>query len=120
VDEKLDYFFKNYPSQIFPDNVKNQISKLMERKGDILRIEEQSIHLKSRAIWLKCGDKNTKFFHEFAEGRRKVNTICDIQNKSGDILSSQTYIALEENCFFKDLYSSDTSDDILNQLKVIQ
>jgi len=34
---------------------------LMEKKGVILRLEEDSIRLKSREIWLKSGDKNIVF-----------------------------------------------------------
>jgi len=88
VEEKMDSYFEKFPTQISLDEAKSQISVLLARKDDILRLEEQSWLLKSRAIWLKSGERDTKIFHKFAEGRRKTNTIWDIQSVNGDTLSS--------------------------------
>ena len=44
---------------------------------------EESWRLKSRAIWLECGDENTKFFHAFARGRKAANTIWCLKDEEG-------------------------------------
>jgi exonuclease III len=51
---------------------KASLSMELER---LLLCEEISWRQKSRALWLKEGDKNTKFFHRVANSNRRVNSI---------------------------------------------
>jgi hypothetical protein len=50
----------------------------------LLLCEEISWRLKSQAIWLKEGDKNTKFFHRVANSNRRNNFI-DSLNVNGSL-----------------------------------
>jgi hypothetical protein len=56
----------------------------------ILFVEESTWRLRSRAILLNNGDKNTKFFHKYATLRRSQNNIWDIEDESG-VLHSFEY-----------------------------
>ena len=47
------------------------IKELQKKKLKILEQEESFWRLKSRAIWIKEVDKNTKFFHNFANDWRE-------------------------------------------------
>eukprot|EP00253_Pinus_taeda_P003595 PITA_03595 len=46
---------------------KSHLVDLENQKSKILKYREESIRLRSRAIWLKAGDDNTQFFHNYAK-----------------------------------------------------
>ena len=53
------------------------------RRNTLLLEKEEAWRLKSWAIWLECGDENTKFFHAYAKGRRAENTIWCLRDSEG-------------------------------------
>ena len=54
------------------------------RRSTLLLEKEETWRLKSRALWLECGDDNTKFFHAYARGRKVENTIWNLQDEEGN------------------------------------
>lgn len=56
---------------------------LEKHRSQILLAREKEWRLKSRAIWLKAGDENIKFFHNYARGRKITNTIWKLKNEEG-------------------------------------
>jgi hypothetical protein len=48
-----------------------------------LHKEEKEWRLKSRALWLQAGDKNTSFFHKQAKARQHINNVEEIKTKLG-------------------------------------
>jgi hypothetical protein len=69
--------------------VEEEIQKKTEIVREIERcslLEEVSWRHKSRVLWLKEGDKCTKFFHSIANSNRRYNSIDSLM--IGDILSS--------------------------------
>jgi hypothetical protein len=58
--------------------------KMMETEcNELLRKEEEHWRQKICAIWLKCGDHNTRFFHNFASARRNQKHIWEIEAGNG-------------------------------------
>lgn len=39
--------------------------------------------MKSRVVWLKAGDENSFFFHNYAKGRKNSNTIWKLKDEEG-------------------------------------
>jgi hypothetical protein len=79
--------------------------KLLEAERDkILLAEEDLWRQRSRAIWIKSGDKNTKFFHNFASFRRNKNHIWEIRDESGEVHSGQGAIKKEVVKYFNFFY----------------
>lgn len=54
---------------------KAEISSDMER---IILFEEVILRQKLRALWLREGDKNTKFFHQVTNLNRRNNSIVSL------------------------------------------
>lgn len=60
----------------------NNIKALEEKKQNMIDIQQVIRRLKSWAIWFGGGDRNTKFFHRFANYRRQVNSIWNINDSN--------------------------------------
>ena len=54
---------------------REKLYSLEASKNKILKERHEVLRLKRRSIWMECGDDNTKFFQDFAKGRRQQNTI---------------------------------------------
>lgn len=57
-------------------------------------------------MWLRAGDRNTRYFHGIAKGKRIRNTISSIQDEDGVIQCGQRSIAQVAEKYFTQLYSS--------------
>jgi hypothetical protein len=66
--------------------------------------EEVSCRQKSRALWLKEGDQDTKFFHRLANSYRRNNTIATMM-VDGNRFEDPTVIQDHIVHFYKTLYS---------------
>jgi len=85
-----------------------------------LLLEEQSWRLKSHAIWIREGDKKTKFFHKFVSHRRNVNTIWSLDDKKGDIQRSLPGMKYVAKGFFEGVYDNPLGEDLLSQLHSLE
>lgn len=63
--------------------VRNEINEMITR-------EEVMWKQRSRALWLKCGDENTKFFHATASQRRRRNKIEGLEDEGMWVDSQRT------------------------------
>lgn len=79
---------------------KEKILTLERSRAKILLDKEEEWRLKSRAIWLKGGDENTKFFHNYAKGRKSANTIWKMRGLDGrEVSSFEAISSLGKNHF---------------------
>ena len=67
--------------------------------------EEELLKLKSRAIWIKEGDKNTKFFHIFSTHKRNMNTISVIKDMNAVFVYSFKENVEAGERYFKHLFT---------------
>jgi hypothetical protein len=65
---------------------------LFQKHQQVLKVEEANWRLNSRSLWLKQGDKNTKFFRRQAKATVWRNKISDIQGDDNILISGQDQI----------------------------
>ncbi|XP_050264248.1 uncharacterized protein LOC126708501 [Quercus robur] len=83
-----------------------EIQTLKKEINEVLLREEMMWNQRSRALWVKCGDRNTKFFHATASNRCRKNRIeglCDSGGMWREDCEEVEGIILT---YFKEIYSS--------------
>lgn len=83
--EKLDHLQKLRQSEAIVIEA-NETEKSLNQR---LKLEEAMWHQRSRILWLKDEDKNSKFFHTKASQRKKRNAITRICNEEGQWVSQR-------------------------------
>ena len=65
--------------------------------------------MKSKFIWAKEGDANSKLFHSLMNARKSKNVITRLELEDGSLIDSENDIVREITGFFKSLYKSEGS-----------
>lgn len=89
IELELDSFLPLMSSHAFSEQIKTRIHELENKKKDILSDIETTWRLKSREIWIKEGDSNTKFFHRYVNHRCNINSIWEIYDVEGRRFQTQ-------------------------------
>lgn len=92
---------------------------LENQKSKILKYIEESICLRSRAIWLKAGDDNTRFFHNYAKCRKVQNTIWNIPLLEGGVANSFNKLSHLGSSHFRNLYKQPPGSTIADIIKIV-
>jgi len=87
--------------------------KSLEKEyGELLKRQETMWRQRSRAVWLKDGDGNTKFFHNKASQRAKVNHISKLKDEDGAWWKGEEQIERVLITYFDDLFSTSNPSNI--------
>ncbi|XP_074266422.1 uncharacterized protein LOC141589691 [Silene latifolia] len=93
--------------------------KIVAELATLRKQEEQFWRQRSRALWLKDGDKNTKFFHTRAGERKRKNFIAKLVDDGGVSREGDEGVAGVANAYFQQLFTSSNpriDNDILQGL----
>ncbi|WMV41830.1 hypothetical protein MTR67_035215 [Solanum verrucosum] len=83
-----------------------KVDLTLELEG-LIKNEEVAWRQKSRALWLKEGDRNTKFFHKVANAHKRFNYIDQLMVQ-GELTEESTRIESAIIDFYQKLYSETT------------
>lgn len=83
------------------------------------RDEELYWKLKSRNLWLRAGDRNTKYFHAKTKQRRARNRITRLKDSMGQWVETEEGIEVVATEYFHHLFSSSDPENIDDTLRFI-
>ena len=84
----------------------HEIRRVKEEINSMLYNEELHWRQRSRSIWLRAGDKNTKFFHQRASQRRRKNNILGVFDGGGQWHETEEGIARVAKEYFQELFTT--------------
>eukprot|EP00253_Pinus_taeda_P004657 PITA_04657 len=99
---------------------KDRILSLEKAQNQILLAKEEDWRLKSKAIWLKSGDENTSFFHNYAKGRKYSNTIWSLKDEEGRVVNTFTDLSGLGQRHFQRIFSDSGEATIVEVMRTAQ
>jgi hypothetical protein len=95
--------------------------KLLESERNKMIMEEEARwRLKSRALWIQCGDNNSKYFHHFTSYRRNKKYLWEIQDDQGHFHQGQDALKKEAKRFFSSFYQEEDENKIVEQVESVR
>ncbi|KAL8459116.1 hypothetical protein ACS0TY_036548 [Phlomoides rotata] len=104
--KKLKKELESLQDQIQSEETLQLMGEKTKELDVLLKDEEILWFQRSRALWLKDGDRNTSFFHKKASQRRRRNTIHKILNESGHWIVKEEEIEEYMRGYFMQLFTS--------------
>ena len=79
--------------------------------------EEEYWRQRSRALWLKLGDRNTGYFHATTKNRKRINGFSVIEREDGQMVHKEEEIVQVIGDYFQKMFSSlpGEREDIVNR-----
>lgn len=105
IQTELDHIFNSIDPNSLTFESRRHIGELSHLKLIYLKQEESTWRKKRRALWLKEGDRNIKFFHKVANHRREKNAIWRICDGNEGYFYSQQEISDAAYKHFRHQYS---------------
>jgi len=102
------------------DEDRCRFKRIEKEHGELLKLQETMWRQRSRAVWLRDGDRNTKFFHNKASQRAKVNDITKIKDEDGVWWRGDEHIESVLINYFDDLFSSSNPSSIEETCEVVR
>ncbi|OMO67876.1 reverse transcriptase [Corchorus capsularis] len=85
--------------------------KQCERDLNLLYKQEETLWWqRSRSLWLRDGDKNTKYFHSTATLRKRRSCINSITDDAGQVFSDEDNITRVILDYYQSIFTSDNPD----------
>lgn len=99
------------------EEIAKKATIFIEHEG-CLKNEEVAWRQRSRALWLKEGDRNTKFFHQTANARKRYNHIDQLKVQ-GTTIAEPNSTKEEIISFYKKLYREPEDGGLLKKSAII-
>ena len=71
---------------------------------------------KSRVLWLREGDRNSKYFHALVNKRRARNRITQLLDENGNVVEDEEGLVAIATSYFRQIFESSNPEDIADAL----
>jgi hypothetical protein len=120
LKERLDYLeIQNHNNE----NVFDEYVPVKNELEAIMKIQTQGKIIRSRAKFIREGEKNTKFFLNLEKRNHEIKHIKSLINENGLIINDPAEILNEQKTFYSNLYSEildDPNNDIDKNKSIFQ
>lgn len=82
------------------DQMKEEERSLHEKWEGRAQQEEKLWQQRSQICWLRCGERNSSFFHHSMIRHKKNNTILNLKSRDGGTVNTHEDISTELNDFY--------------------
>jgi hypothetical protein len=84
----------------------DQVLTLRQEVRTLLCKEEKMWQQRSRALWLKDGDQNTKYFHSRATHRKRRNALIELRDPTGAVINEPNEISIRFVQYYAELFTA--------------
>jgi hypothetical protein len=116
LENEISYRIQNMVEGLCNTMKDTPLKYLENERNTLLKEIEEQWRQRSRAIWIKSGDLNTKFFHNFASFRRNSKYVWEIHGEEGQVYSGQENIKSTTLNHFKDFYKEQRGSSTMIRL----
>ena len=81
---------------------------------------QEVLRLKSKEIWMECGDDYTKFFQAFAKDRKQQNTIQELKKENNETTNTFEDLAETWKKYFENVFKEDQQETIAEVIRISQ
>lgn len=99
------------------------VKKYNDARWEFLKLlEKKEVYWKQRAkqFWLREGDKNSRFFHKYASGRKRHNQLKRLKDREGNWHESKEEIKHIITEYFSDLFKSSQPTEKLTERERVE
>jgi len=94
--------------------------QLKAEVSDLLSLEEKMWQQRSHVHWMVSGDRNSKYFHNQASQRFRHNTISELRNAEGVLVSGDEGVLAMVVEYYSSLYTSSVPIEIEEVVQFIK
>ena len=106
LKEKVDDLYSN------DDATSEEIADALKELTTALKAEEMFWRQKSTVLWLRKGDKNSKYFHALVKQKRARNRITQLLDENGNVVEDEEGLVANATSYFRQIFESSNPEDI--------